>query len=187
MHIAQQLQAQNRAEFLLYMWQVEDLLRANDCSIEKISKNYLSQFQLSPQQAEATHEWYANLCEMMRSEGKEEKGHLQINQNVISGLVDLHHELMESERHSFYKQMYHQILPHIVALRSKRPAITQETHSMVYQELETCFEFLYGLMLLRLKKQNISPQTTAAAKEVSAYLGQLADYWKAQKQGELEL
>ena len=34
MIIAEQLRNSNRAEYLLYMWQVEDLIRAYDCDIE---------------------------------------------------------------------------------------------------------------------------------------------------------
>ena len=58
MLIANRLRENNRAEYLLYMWQVEDIIRAND-------------------------QWYALLCEMMRSEGKTQSGHLQINLNVV--------------------------------------------------------------------------------------------------------
>ena len=38
MYISQQLKQQNIAEYLLYMWQVEDLIRANGFDIEKIKK-----------------------------------------------------------------------------------------------------------------------------------------------------
>ena len=40
MYISQQLKQQNIAEYLLYMWQVEDLIRANGFDIERIKKNY---------------------------------------------------------------------------------------------------------------------------------------------------
>ena len=41
MFTAEQLRKQNIAEYLLYMWQIEDLIRANDCDIEKIKANVI--------------------------------------------------------------------------------------------------------------------------------------------------
>ena len=46
MIIAEKLRNSNRAEYLLYMWQVEDLIRAYNCDMERINKEYLSRFQL---------------------------------------------------------------------------------------------------------------------------------------------
>ena len=36
MYISQQLKKQNIAEYLLYMWQIEDLIRANRFDMESI-------------------------------------------------------------------------------------------------------------------------------------------------------
>ena len=54
------------------------------------------------------------------------------------------------------------------------------------EELELCFELLYGVMLLRLQKKEVSEETLAAAKDVSTFLGQLSDYWKAHREGKLD-
>ena len=39
MFISKQLKENNIAEYLIYMWQVEDMIRANGCDMEKIKKN----------------------------------------------------------------------------------------------------------------------------------------------------
>ena len=39
MFISQQRRKENVAEYLLYMWQIEDIIRANNFSIEEIEKN----------------------------------------------------------------------------------------------------------------------------------------------------
>lgn len=44
MKIAQQLKAKNIAEYLIYMWQVEDLIRANGCDIDKIRESIISRY-----------------------------------------------------------------------------------------------------------------------------------------------
>ncbi len=44
MKIAQQLKEKNIAEYLIYMWQVEDLLRANGCDIDRIRQNIILRY-----------------------------------------------------------------------------------------------------------------------------------------------
>lgn len=182
MLIAQQLQNKNRAEFLLYMWQVEDIIRAHQCDIDRLRESYLSQFQLSPEQAAKVEEWYADLCTMIREEGKTKSGHLQINQNIIESLAEVHQRLLQSGKFPYYRQMYYKVLPYVVELRAKNNIKTSATLS---DEIQMCFELLYGVMLLRLQKKEITPETQAAAKEVSTWLGQLSDYWKARREGRL--
>ena len=149
MLIANRLRDHNRAEYLLYMWQVEDILRANGCDLDRLRENYLCQFQLTGDARQELEQWYADLCEMMRSEGKMQSGHLQINLNVVETLAELHEALIRSEKFPYY--------------------------------------LLYGVMMLRLQKKEISTPTLQAAEEVSKFLGQLSDYWKAQKAGQLDL
>ena len=100
MKIAQQLKEKNIAEYLIYMWQVEDLLRANGCDIDRIRQNIILRY--PEEERPALEEWYGNLADMMRAEGVTEKGHLQINRNVILNLTELHGELLASTKYPFY-------------------------------------------------------------------------------------
>src|SRR3712207_8084430 len=86
--IAQQLKEKNIAEYLIYMWQEEDLIRAYDCELDGLAANIIARYP-EEQRAEMT-EWYRNLITMMREEGVRDKGHLQINKNVVINLTDLH-------------------------------------------------------------------------------------------------
>lgn len=193
MIIARQLQLKNRAEYLLYMWQVEDIMRLYGCNADRIADEYLSRFDVDDATAQEMRQWYADLCEMMRSEGKQENGHLQINNNVVIGFADLNEQLLESEKYPFYKQMYYKVLPYVVELRAKasaanngsQPAASDNT-PVEAQELFQLFEFLYGVMLLRMQQKAISEATERAAADISALLGQLADYWKEYKAGNLK-
>ncbi|MDE6987111.1 MAG: DUF4924 family protein, partial [Bacteroides acidifaciens] len=86
--IAQQLKEQNIAEYLIYMWQEEDLIRANHCEPEEMEANVISRY--PEDRRPDMREWYGNLITMMREEGVRETGHLQINRNVIINLTELH-------------------------------------------------------------------------------------------------
>lgn len=178
MQISQQLKEKNIAEYLIYMWQVEDIIRANDCDLDCLEQNIISRY---PEEDRLVlREWYGNLVTMMREEDVREKGHLQINRNVIINLTDLHSALLASPKFPFYSAAYFKALPFIVELRSKSGKKEEP-------ELETCFEALYGVMLLRLQKKEISPETTKAIEAISGFLSLLANYYDKERRGELEL
>lgn len=178
MKIAQALKEKNIAEYLLYMWQVEDLIRANDCDPDKLKANVIAQFPVEDRPA--LEEWYGNLVEMMRAEGVKERGHLQINRNVLQELTELHARLLASTRYPFYNAAYFKALPFIVELRQKNGHKDEP-------ELETCFEALYGVLLLRLQKKEITPATETALKAISSFLSMLANYYARDRKGELDL
>ena len=180
MYISQKLQKENIAEYLLYMWQVEDLIRANGLDIDKLQESYLNRFKLEGKEADAQREWYENLIEMMRSEGVQEKGHLQINKSVITMLNDLHNELLKSPKHPYYSAAYYKVLPYIVELRNR-------SNTRDECEIENCFDAMYGLMMLRLQGKPVSEDTKKAMEDISRFLAMLAEYYKKDKKGEVEL
>ena len=180
MFISQKLQKENIAEYLLYMWQVEDLIRANGLDIDKLQESYLNRFKLEGKEADAQREWYENLIEMMRSEGVQEKGHLQINKSVITMLNDLHNELLKSPKHPYYSAAYYKALPYIVELRNR-------SNTRDECEIENCFDAMYGLMMLRLQGKPVSEDTKKAMEDISRFLALLAEYYKKDKKGEVEL
>lgn len=178
MKIAQQLKEKNIAEYLIYMWQVEDIIRANGGDLDRVQQNIIVRY--PEEDRPALLEWYGNLINMMREEDVLEKGHLQINRNVIINLTDLHNALLASPKFPFYNAAYFKALPFIVELRSKSGKREEP-------ELETCFEALYGVMLLRLQKKEISTETNRAIEAISGFLSLLANYYDKEKKGELEL
>ncbi len=180
MYISQQLKEKNIAEYLIYMWQVEDLLRANGLDIEKVQANIISRYtDISDDERARLTVWYADLINMMWEEGVAEKGHLQINNNVIINLTELHNNLLASPKYPFYHSAYYKALPYIVELRAKNGRKDEP-------ELETAFEALYGVMLLRLQKKTVSTETAKAVETISALLSMLANYYEKDRQGELE-
>ncbi len=180
MYIAEQLKKKSVAEYLLYMWQVEDTLRAYDLDVERMAREYIPQFGLDAEKSEALRGWYESLIEMMREEGVTEKGHLQVNKNIIILLNDLHVQLLKSSKHPFYSAAYYKALPFIVELRAK------SVESQEKGEIENCFDALYGTMLLRAQKKEISPETATAIDNIAKFIALLSDYYQKDKAGEVE-
>ncbi len=179
MLIAQELRRKNIAEYLLYMWQVEDTIRAFGCSLGRIRREYIDRFDYTDEQKEDEADWFGNLIRMMNEEGCREKGHLQINKVVLQQLEELHVQLLGSSKFPFYNSEYYKVLPYIVELRN-HGANKDEN------EVETCFNSLYGVMMLRLQKKEISLETQHAVKEISTFIGMLNDYYLKDKQEPLE-
>ena len=181
MIIALQKKKENIAEYLLYMWQVEDLLRACDLDEDRIDQLLVSRFNdiVPPEQIPAIRQWYLELRDMMRSEGKRQSGHLQINVNVIADMTELHLRLLKEGQDAIYTSCFYSTLPYIVELRGR------EGENKL-GELETCFTALYGLMILNMQKREISEQTKVAMQQISKFIALLADKYKAWKNGELD-
>ena len=179
MYISQELRKSNIAEYLLYMWQIEDTIRAFDCSLSRIRHEYIDRFDYTDEQKEDVADWFGHLIRMMNEEGCRERGHLQINRVTLQQLVDLHVQLLDSSKCPFYQAEYYKVLPYIVELRNKG-AHREEN------EIETCLNSLYGVMMLRLQKKEISPDTQHAVKEITTLIGMLSDYYKKDREEGLE-
>lgn len=175
---ASRLHKENIAEYLIYMWQIEDIIRANDLDIEKIKKNVIDRYTLTPAQRKEMTEWYESLIDMMRRENVEKSGHLQLNKNVIIQLTDLHLALLKDPRYAKYTAEFYKTLPFIVELRAKageNPA----------PEIETCFNALYGMLMLRLQSKEITRETENAVKQISRFIATLAAYYNLDRENKL--
>jgi hypothetical protein len=201
MFIAKKLRKENIAEYLLYMWQIEDTIRAMGCSLALIRKNYISKFTgYTDDQKDEEEDWFGDLIRMMNEEGKREFGHLNINQVIMSDMVDLHQRLLQSNKFPFYNAEYYKVLPYIVELRSRnRHGLLKEaqesgldnprmaiTDLEKESEIETCFDAIYGTTLLKMQGKEITPETKAAVKEISTFVGMLSDYYIKDRNGELD-
>ena len=102
MYIAQELRKKNIAEYLLYMWQIEDTIRAFDCSLARIRREYIENFKYTDEQKDEETDWFGNLIRMMNQEGCREKGHLMINKVTMQQLEELHAQLLQSTKYPFY-------------------------------------------------------------------------------------
>ena len=169
MFIAKSIREKSVVEYLLYMWQMEDLIRAYGCSLTRIRREYIDRFEYTDQQKDEEEDWFGDLIRMMNQEGKREKGHLAINEVLLQDLGDLHVRLLQSPRFPFYSAEYYRVLPFIVELRQKG--------DKEIGEVETCLNALYGVMLLRMRQKPISPETAHAIKAITTFLGMLSDYY----------
>ena len=180
MIIAKRKRKENIAEYLLYMWQVEDLIRANRFDMDSIRRTVIAHYAQPASVKEEIAQWYQELIDMMRSEGVMETGHIQLNKNVIIALTDLHLRLLRSTKEMVYGATYYKTLPFIVQLRAK-------SGGEELPEIETCFNALYGYLLLKMQHKEVSAETTEAIKQITAFLALLSEKYRADMNNELDL
>ena len=146
------LKKNNIAEYILYLWQIEDYLRA------------------FPQQADINQELH-DLNEMMHQENILQGGHLQLAQNALSELEDLHNDLLDQE--ATYRAAMIQLKPSLNILKSK-------TDRPTMSDVEACLVLLYQIMLLRLQKRTISSETEHVQQQATHVLQYLSKTYKEQ-------
>lgn len=178
MFVASKKRKENIAEYLLYMWQIEDLIRANDLDIDKIAQNIVAKFSLTEEQQKQMIEWYESLIDMMRREDVIKSGHLQLNKNIILQLAQLHDAILKDPQFTEYSAEYYKTLPFIVELRAKAGENKQG-------ELETCFTALYGMLLLRIQGKEITKDTLTALTQITRFIALLSHYFKLDSEDKL--
>ncbi len=132
----------NIAEYILYLWQLEDYLRA------------------FPEQAEATQE-LSELNEMMHREGVMDGGHVQMADIALNELEELHSTLLNED--AMYRAAVIRLQPSLNLLKAK-------TDRPTMSDIEACLTLLYQIMMLRLQKKEISAETASVQQQATALL-----------------
>ena len=142
----------NIAEYILYLWQMEDVVRA-----------------FADDEAMQQNQFLSDLQQMMRAEGVMEKGHVQLAEIALSEMEDLHIELLDTE--ATYRAAYLQLMPQLNLLKSKSDNPAQS-------DIRMMLVFLYNIMLLKMQKRTISAETAATQQQVSRLLAHLSIVYK---------
>lgn len=171
---------ENIAEYILYMWQVEDIIRALGLQDESISTYVRAQYKLGEPELSQTEEWYLALADQMRSQGLSESGHLPQLRMLIADLQELSDKLLKMPSQTLYSTVYFRTLPSLIQLKDRSGNDGQS-------EVETAFVGVYGYLTLRARQENISEETTAAIKQISTFLAMLSDRYHSIESGEITL
>ena len=174
MIVAQKLRKQNISAYIIYMFQVEDIIRAYGMDVDRICKEYLPRFQYTPEQIAAQREWYAGLVRMMQEEGVRQSGHVQVVRNTIILMAERHQELLADPKQPFYSAAYYKALPFIVELRSKGD-------NREKNDIENCLDALYGATVLKMQGRELSDGTKQALQPITHLLEMLSKLYKAEE------
>ncbi len=154
MFVSEEKYKTNIAEYLLYMWQIEDLIRGFHLNLDDIFYGVIQPAGLEPAQEKKLKNWYQKLIDKMRIQSLEEGGHLHELNEILKELYMVHTSLLNIGDKN-YEEFFFEAQPYIseFAQRSKYAGVN---------EVEICMNALYMKLLLRLQKKDITPETDKA-------------------------
>ena len=175
MTIADQKNHENIAEYILFVWQMEDLARAVKFDPDAIRAMYSG---ASAQVADAEVQWFSSLCDLMKKEGLEKKGHIPDLAEIMKELFYLHSNLLTILKDEKYIDLHKNAQPIMAEFLAKTGRTT--TH-----EVEAYLVALYGMLMLKLKSEGISEGTKNAMEAFSKVIAYLTVEYHKMKTGEM--
>ena len=163
--IADKKKSQNIGEYLIYMYQMEDLIRSYQGNMEEIRQYVIAHYPVSEEEKTEITGWFEGILEKMSTQGILEKGHLKELKDLVDNLANLHWKLLKSDPAYFetYSKSKPFILEAILAANGENPG----------NEIQICLNGVYGLLLCRLLGKKVEDSQLRAAEafgEVLSYL-----------------
>ncbi len=179
MLIAKEKEKSNIAEYILYMWQVEDIIRFNNFDLSQITTTIIDKFDATSEVKYEMKFWYQNLIESMMKEGISDKGHLKVTNKHIEELNNLHNSLLTTIQDLEYQQVY-------MLAKDNINNFIIKSGGEARNEVHACLTGLYGFLMLRLKRAEINDSTKEAMNSFSKLLATLTDRYNKLLKGELK-
>ena len=178
MDIAQSRRKENIAEYILYLWQLEDLLRALQFSPEAIYSQFVAPRNLPEEQQNIMLLWYMDIANLLREEDRESSGHLNHTLHLIADMHNLHLQLMQLPVGAHYRTTFARLEPYLPPLRNSLGKNISDT--------ELCFRALYAAMLYRIKGGENSA-IADTIEYISPVIAELSALYHKVERGEIDL
>ena len=178
MIIAQKKRKESIVEYVLYMWNVEDLIRANGLDMTRIETNVVSRYGIEDEATRsAVRDWWDNLTCMMQKEKLEQGGHLRIMTVLVNDMYNYHLYLLKQQGEAAYQNAFRNAWPDLEAWMKKAPGSEKMHH------IETALTAVYEYYLLKLAGKTVLADTTNAIVRISHFLSILSQkYLAAEKE-----
>jgi hypothetical protein len=164
--VAERKKSQNIAEYLIYMYQMEDLIRSYQGDLKEMDQYVVAKYPVSDNEKIDISVWFSGLIAQMKSEGILEKGHLSELNQLVDELAQIHWKLLKTD--ATYFETYSKAKPHILE------AIVQAEGKDLGNEIQICLNGVYGLLLCRLIGNKVSDEQLKAAEAFGEVLSLLS-------------
>lgn len=187
MFVAKQKRRENIAEYILYLWQLEDLLRALKFDPRAIQATLVDRYEgLDAESKSDLQAWYEELGALLKEEGKLESGHLAHTLHLVEDLNDLHGHLLKAPVGRQYAALFGEVEPELRKLKSEFCSSSQNQSEL--SDIELCFKALYSVMLCRMKGVDAESQYVQDVLEVvSPLIAKLSSIHKQAEEGTIDL
>lgn len=177
---ADKKRAENIIEYVLYMYHTEDVIRSCQLNLDLINSAIIEPSELEADDKKELKNWYKDIVHKMEQDNIEDRGHLQELIDILGELSFLHSRLISDQTNEKYKTKYD-------AANSFLVEISQKSSGATLNPIELAINGIYGVMTLRMKKQEVFPETIEAVKTFTDFLAYLGKVYHLVKQGEYRL
>lgn len=153
--VAENKKSTNIAEYIIYMYQMEDLIRSYQGNAEEIKTYVVSKYPVSDEERNEISAWYLDLLQKMKDQNILEKGHLKELNELVASLAEIHWKLLKTD--AGYFETYNKAKPFIIE------AVMQAEGQDLGNEIQICLNGIYGLLLCRLLGKKVSDQQLKSA------------------------
>lgn len=161
----------NIASYIISMWHVEDLMRANALDLARVDAALVRPMDAAEPVKEEMRAWYAGIIQRMQAEGLARQGHLSDVDEVLTDLEFLHNTLVNVMHETEYDGLFQAAEPGITALQ-------RQADDAAEGPITTCFTAIYGVMVLRAQGKTVSASTTEAEGHMRRLLERLSFHYK---------
>jgi flagellin-specific chaperone FliS len=179
MDIARAKRDENIAEYILYIWQLEDLLRALKFEPAAVYTALVAPREGTDEWRLSALEWYMDIAGLLQKEDKTDGGHLDHTLHLIHEMNDLHLTLMEQPSGRRYRELFARLAPSLPGLRT---TLGRDDVS----DIELAFRALYAAMLYRMKGTR-AEATDEVVELISPVIALLADTYHKVERGEVDI
>jgi hypothetical protein len=168
---------ENVAEYILYLFQIEDLVRSLNLDMERIKSQVLEpairdEFQLQEQIS-----WYQNMVREMKVKGIEKEGHIDEVQEILVELTYLHNSLLTVMNDEKYKTLCGNAQEALVEFKQKSTMGQR-------QDVEVLMHAMFMKLQLKMRQKEISAETEEAFDLMRIQLAYLAREYQRMKSGD---
>ncbi len=155
MIIAEQKKKENIVEYIIYLRQIQDLLRSMNFDFAKIKNELVANYNTDYETKIRIENWYRNISKELTDKNFVAVGDIDEIKNTIALLEDLHQKLLKDPQEHKHKELYKWAEPNIAKFRT----LSRSQHK---SDVEVCIDAVYSLFLLKLQKKPISEETMQA-------------------------
>lgn len=175
MLISREKKKENIAEYMLYMLHIEDIVRSMHYEEDKIDSIIIENIKEDDGKKEEIRQWYYTIASELKSKEKRPINHCNEVEEVLVELSFLHNTLVNIVKDKGYITKYEKAQPAIQELIKK-------SNKEEINEVQACFNGLFGMLYLKMKKQTITEETQQAIESIKAVVTHLAKEYHKMKQ-----
>ena len=168
--LMQRKKRENITAYVISMWHLEDVLRANGLDIAAVHELLVDPLDVDDATKDGVRAWYVDLIRRMQQEGIVRAGHLAEVLEVMEELQFMHDSMMNVLQEPAYAKSFMAVEPDVRLLQER-------AGEDAVGVIETCLTAVYGVMLLKAQEKQVGAETEEAVGRIRAFLEDLSKFY----------